>query len=162
MPRDAGSYRSREWAGAMVLLARDIMDSKVLTVGSTLDALSCARRLTAEGKGYAVVLRPTGEVAGIVTEWDFLAKVLAAGKDPAKVSVSEIASPIVRACAPETPAEDVIEMMASSGIRRMVVRSGDKVVGIITSRDVLAMFRGYVDKLSRQIAGYHFDPTPLG
>lgn len=146
----------------MVLLARDIMDSKVLTVQSADDALSCARTLTAQHKGYAVVLRPSGEVAGIVTEWDFLEKVLAAGRDPAHLSIAEIASPIVKACAPETPAEDVIAMMASSGIRRIVVRSGEHVVGIITSRDVLAMFRRYVDKLSRQIAGYHSDPAPLG
>jgi len=146
----------------MVLLARDIMDSKVLTVESTMDALSCARSLTAQRKGYAIVLRPTGEVGGIVTEWDFLEKIVAAGKDPERMSVADIASPIVRSCAPETPAEDVIEMMATSGIRRMPVRSGDRVVGIITSRDVLAMFRHYVDKLSSQIAGYHSDPNPLG
>ncbi len=146
----------------MVLLARDIMDPQVLTVESSADALTCARMLAAKRKGYAVVLRPDGAVVGIVTEWDFLEKVLAQARDPAQVLIGEIASPIVRACTPETPAEDVIEKMASAGIRRMPVRSGDRVVGIITSRDVLAMFRQYVDKLSSQIAGYHSDPNPLG
>jgi len=52
--------------------------------------------------------------------------------------------------------------MATSGIRRVPVRSGGRVVGIITSRDVLAMFRQYVDKLSSEIAGYHSDPNPMG
>jgi CBS domain-containing protein len=146
----------------MVLLARDIMDSKVLSVPATLDALACARTLAAQRKGYAVVLDPSGAVSGIVNEWDFLEKILAAGRDPAQVRISEIASPIVHACTPETPAEDVVQSMATHGIRRMVVRSGDRVVGIVTSRDVLAMFRQYVDKLSSQIAGYHSDPTPLG
>jgi CBS domain-containing protein len=146
----------------MVLLARDIMESKVLTVDGTINALACARTLAEQRKGYAVVLTPTGGVAGIVTEWDFLEKVVAAGRDPAQTSILEIATPILRSCAPDTPAEDVVEMMASNGVRRMVVRSGEQVVGIITSRDILAMFRGYVDKLSRQIAGYHSDPAPLG
>ena len=68
-------------AGAMVLLARDIMDPHVLTVRSTENALACARTLASERKGYAVVLRPDGAVVGIVTEWDFLEKVLAAGKE---------------------------------------------------------------------------------
>jgi CBS domain-containing protein len=146
----------------MVLLARDIMDSKVLTVSSSMDALSCARTLASQRKGYAVVLESDSSVAGIVTEWDFLEKILAAARDPSQVRIGEIASPIVKACAPETPAEDVVQSMAEHGIRRMVVRSGNQVVGIITSRDVLAMFRAYVDKLSGQIAGYHSDPPPLG
>jgi CBS domain-containing protein len=146
----------------MVLLARDIMEAQVLTVPTHLDALSCARTMSAQHKGYAVVLSPTGGVAGIVTEWDFLDKVVAAGRDPAGVTVGELASPVVRSCPPETPAEDVVAAMAAEGVRRMVVRSGDQVVGIITSRDVLVMFRKYVDKLSSQIAGYHSDPPPLG
>ncbi|MGA8276041.1 MAG: CBS domain-containing protein [Thermoplasmata archaeon] len=146
----------------MVLLARDIMDPEVLTVESTADALTAARMLAAKRKGYAVVLRPNGSVAGIVTEWDFLVKVLAEGRDPSQVLIGDIASPIVQACGPETPAEDVVQTMASAGIRRMPVRSGERVVGMITSRDVLAMFRQYVDKLSRQIAAYNSDQTPLG
>ncbi|MCI4372374.1 MAG: CBS domain-containing protein [Thermoplasmata archaeon] len=146
----------------MVLLARDIMDPQVLTVDGTSDALTCARLLASKRKGYAVVLRPDRSVSGIVTEWDFLEKVMAAGRDPSGVLIGEIASPIVQSCTPETPAEDVVQTMASAGIRRMPVRSGDAVVGIITSRDVLAMFRQYVDKLSSQIAGYHSDPNPLG
>jgi CBS domain-containing protein len=146
----------------MVLLARDIMDSKVLTVPGTTDALTCARIMVGERKGYAVVQSPDGTIAGIVTEWDFLERVLAAGKDPAQVAVRDLSSPIIRPCTPETPAEDVVATMASEGVRRMVVRSGDRVVGIITSRDVLAMFRQYVDKLSSEIAGYHSDPPPLG
>lgn len=146
----------------MVLVARDIMESQILTVPDTADALTCARTMVAQRKGYAVVLLPTGGVAGIVTEWDFLEKIVAAGRDPSTVSVATLASPVVRSCTPETPAEDVIATMASEGIRRMVVRSGEQVLGIITSRDVLAMFRQYVDKLSSQIAGYHSDPPPLG
>jgi CBS domain-containing protein len=146
----------------MVLLARDIMDPEVLTVVSTVDALTCARTLVEKRKGYAIVHRPDGSISGIVTEWDFLEKVLATGRDPSSVPIDEIASPLVNTCTPDTPAEDVIETMATAGIRRMPVRVGNQVVGVITSRNVLAMFRQYVDKLSSEIAGYHSDPNPLG
>jgi len=146
----------------MVLRARDIMDPKVLTVDGELSVRNCAQYLMGQHKGYAVVLGPKGEVEGIVTEWDFLSKVLAAGADPSTVRVREIATPILRSCSPETPTEDLVETMATEGIRRMVVRSGEQVVGIITSRDVLVMFRQYIDKISSQIAGYHSDPSTLG
>ncbi len=145
----------------MVLRARDIMDPNVVAVDGAQDVRSCARLLAERHKGYAIV-RDGDAVVGIVTEWDFLAKVLAVGVDPASIAVRQIATPTVRSCAPETPAEDVIQTMAAEGIRRIVVRDGARVVGIVTSRDVLAMFRQYVDKLSRQIAGYHSDPAPLG
>jgi CBS domain-containing protein len=146
----------------MVLTARDIMDADVVTVDAERDVLACARLMAERHKGYAVVLGPQNEVVGIVTEWDFLSKVLATDARPASLRVREIATPVVRSCPPETPAEDVIALMAKEGIRRMIVRSGAQVVGIITSRDVLVMFRQYVDKLSSQIAGYHSDPSPMG
>ncbi len=145
----------------MVLLARDIMDPRVLTVDAAMDVRACARLLAERHRGYAIV-EEGHEVVGIVTEWDFLSKVLASGVDPESLRVRAIATPGVRSCTPETPAEDLVQTMAVEGIRRIVVRDGPRVVGIVTSRDVLAMFRPYVDKLSRQIAGYHSDPAPLG
>ena len=64
----------------MVLVAKDIMDPDVLTVDEAADALTCARAMAARHKGYAVLTRQGG-IAGIVTEWDFLAKVVAEQRD---------------------------------------------------------------------------------
>jgi CBS domain-containing protein len=147
----------------MVLLAKDIMDTNLLTVDEETDALSCVRRMVAARKGYAVVTRGGPKtIAGIVTEWDFLEKVLAAGVDPAQVRLKEIASATVQSCAPDTPTDEVASTMASLGIRRMVVRSGNEVVGVITSRQLIARFREYADRLSSQIAGYQSPTNPLG
>ncbi|EQD57549.1 Cystathionine beta-synthase, core domain protein, partial [mine drainage metagenome] len=107
----------------MVLLARDIMDPTVVTVDAAADVRACARRLAERHKGYAIVQEGT-EIVGIVTEWDFLSKVLAEGIDPTTVRVRAIATPTVRSCAPDTPAEDLIQTMATEGIRRIVVRDG--------------------------------------
>jgi CBS domain-containing protein len=146
----------------MVLLAKDIMEKAVLTVDEGTDALSCAQSMVQQHKGYAVLTRPPGTIAGIVTEWDYLSKIVAPGKDPGKVAVREIATAVIDSCAPETPTDVVVATMAEKGIRRMVVRSGDRVLGIITSRDVLRMFREYVDKVSSEIAGYQSATTTLG
>lgn len=146
----------------MVLLAKDIMEKVVLTVGEGADALTCARTMAAQHKGYAVLVRPPGTIAGIVTEWDFLSKVVAPGLDPARTAVREIATTVVDSCAPDTPTDVVVATMAEKGIRRIVVRSGDQVLGIITARTVLRMFRRYVDKVSSEIAGFEANTTPLG
>jgi CBS domain-containing protein len=147
----------------MVLQAKDIMDRNLLTVDEETDALSAARKMVGARKGYAVLTRGAGaSIAGIVTEWDFLEKVIATGVPPASVRVKEIGSATVQTCLPETPTDEVATMMATHGIRRIVVRSGDQVVGMITSRHVIAIFRQYIDKLTAQIAGYHVGTDPPG
>lgn len=142
--------------------AKDMMETTVLTVDENMDALSCARTMAERRRGYALLLRSGTTIAGIVTEWDFLEKLVASGREPARVPVREIASPEVHSCTPETPVDEVVDRMSKQGIRRVIVLSGGKAVGIITAKTVLAKFRPYVDQLSTEIAGYRTDPTPLG
>lgn len=147
----------------MVLRAKDIMDTQILTIDTEANALECARKMAAARKGYAVVTHdgPT-KIAGIVTEWDFLEKIVAAGRDPGSTPVRALASENVHACSPETPTDEVASTMADLGIRRIVVRSGENVVGIITSRNLIRTFREYIDKISSEIAAYHSQSTSLG
>jgi CBS domain-containing protein len=147
----------------MVLQAKNIMEASILTVDDETDALTCARAMVAARKGYAIVTHGgTKSVAGIITEWDFLEKIIATGEDPARVLVKQLSSPNPQSCSPETPTDEVVTTMVKLGIRRMVVRSGDQVVGIITAKNILASFRQYIDKLSSEIAGYQSPSTPLG
>jgi len=119
--------------------------------------------MVAQRKGYAIVTHGgPATVAGIVTEWDFLEKVVAASADPTTVRVKQLASPNPQSCSPDTPTDEVVTMMVKLGIRRMVVRSGTQVVGVITTKHILASFRQYIDKLSSEIAGYQSTTTTLG
>ncbi len=147
----------------MVLLAKDIMDTSFLSMDESTDALTCAQTMVRERKGYVVVTRQNGaQVAGILTEWDFVEKVITPQLEPRALALKDIASPTVYACTPETPTDEVVGIMSKHGIRRLVVRTGDRVVGIITAKNVLAIFRQYIDKLSAEIAGYQSSQTPLG
>jgi CBS domain-containing protein len=147
----------------MVLRAKDIMDSSFLTLDAETDALSCAQTMVERRKGYAVVVSGApAKIEGIVTEWDFLEKVVAARVDPGQLRLKDLASPTVHSCSPETPTDEVVTTMANLGVRRMVVRRGEQVVGVITAKNVLAIFRQYVDRVSSEIAGYQSNQTPLG
>lgn len=147
----------------MVQRAKDIMDTALLTLDENTDALAGARAMVARRKGYAIVTRGgPNAIVGIVTEWDFLEKIVAGGADPSSVPLRDLASPTVYACSPDTPTHEVVARMATLGVRRMVVRTDDRVLGVITARDVLAIFRPYIDKLSSEIAGYQSNLTPLG
>lgn len=129
------------------------MHTDVLTVESSISALDCAHHMIEAHKEYAVLLKG-GQMQGIVTEWDFLAKVVDRGVDPASTPVGSLASTPVASCDSETPTHEVIERMAREGIRRIVVTRAGRVVGMITSKDVINAFKPYVDQISADISRY--------
>ncbi len=147
----------------MVRRAKEIMDTQLLTIDERTDALTCAQKMVAARKGYAIATRGgPSTISGIVTEWDFLEKIVAAGADPSRVPVSAIASPHVQAVGPETPTDEVASTMATLGVRRLVVRAGDQVVGVISSRHLIAIFREYIDRLTTEMAQGQSPGSSLG
>ncbi|MBI4010354.1 MAG: CBS domain-containing protein [Candidatus Aenigmarchaeota archaeon] len=84
----------------------------------------------------SILVEENCETIGIVTERDILRKIVAKGRDPSKVAIKEIASnPLITVDENATLAE-ASEKMAKQNIRRLVVTSGNKIVGVITTRDV--------------------------
>ncbi len=146
----------------MGLKAKDIMDPHVLTVDVGTDVLSCAKTLVGNHQRCALLGSDALPIRGIVTEWDIIEKVVAVGRDPAHVRVEEIASFPVETCPVDLPTDEVVARMVEREIRRMVVIHGDRVVGVITARCVLASFRKYIDQLSAEIAGYQSSNLPTG
>lgn len=141
----------------MVLRAHEVMHKDVLLVDGELSALEVARRMVEARKGYAIV-NEDGKALGIVTEWDFLEKVLAKELDPRSVKIKEIASKPLISCEKDTPTEEVVEMMVEKGVRRLIVLDKGSVVGVITSKDILKIFKQYVDRISSIVARFSLTP----
>ena len=134
------------------------MEKDILCVDSNLSAFECSQKMVTSRKGYAIIVKDQ-KPFGIVTEWDFLEKVLSKRADPMKMAIEEICNSPLLSCAQDTPTDEVIELMANKGIRRMVVMDKESVVGVITSKIVLRIFREYVNKVSSDIArlqSFHF------
>lgn len=146
----------------MVRKASDLMDPSVLVLDVGTDVLSCAKQMADHAQGYAILAGGEEPIGGIVTEWDIISKVVAAGLDPARVPVSAIATKPVITCSAEMTTDRAIELMVSRGIRRLVVTRGDHVVGVITTRTLLQSFRKYVDEISGDIARHNSIGTSSG
>ncbi|HZY92134.1 MAG TPA: CBS domain-containing protein [Thermoplasmata archaeon] len=135
----------------MVLMIKEVMDSRFLAVEPGLTALEGARRMVQERHGYLLLTRG-GLPEGIVTEWDYIERVVAPGLDPATLPLESIASRPVTACDAATPTAEVIALMVEKGTRRIVITQAGHVVGVVGSKDVLRSFRAYVDRISADIA----------
>jgi CBS domain-containing protein len=142
----------------MVLKAKEIMHTDLLVVESNLSVVDVAKRMVDAHRGYAIVSE-AGKPVGIVTEWDFVKKVLAKELDPRVLKIGDLASKPLVSCDKDTPTEDVVELMVTKGIRRLIVMDGESVVGVITSKDILNIFKKYVDEVSSIVA--RFSATPF-
>lgn len=117
-----------------------IMNHDVIAIEADSTVEEAAKVMASRNIG-AVAVRRGGKIVGIMTERDVLKRVVAAGRDPRTTRVEEVmSSPPISVDADATVGE-AVDLMNRRGIRRIFVREGDKIVGIFTQRDVLALMR---------------------
>jgi len=135
----------------MVLVAKDIVEKDFLSLPRSTSALEAARQMKARSNGFVIIASGSGP-EGIVTEWDFLAKIMADGKDPAGVKLADIMTSSLVSVDANEGIDQVAQIMTQKGIRRVLVISDHKVLGVITAKTMLARLKEYIDRVSSQIA----------
>ena len=75
-------------------------------------------------------------LVGIVTERDFLRRVIADQRDPSETSVSEIMTRSILTCTPDTRLEEVRATMRDRRVRHMPVIDAGRLVGMISIGDL--------------------------
>ena len=136
----------------MVLVAKDIVEKEFLSLSRTISALDAARQMKAKGHGFAIIASSSAVPEGIVTEWDFLSKIMAEGKDPKGVRLGEIMTSNLVSVDGNEGIDQVAQIMTKKGIRRVLVISDHQVLGVITAKTMLARLKEYIDRISTQIA----------
>jgi len=139
----------------MVSVAKDIVEKEFISLGKEKSCLDAAKAMKAKKHGYVIVSSSRGVPEGMVTEWDFLAKVIAEGRDPARVRLDEIMTSELVSVDAKTGLDEVAQLMALKGIRRVLVLEDDTVLGVITAATMLRRMKEYIDKISSQIARLH-------
>ncbi len=135
----------------MVLYARDIVEKDFLSISASSSVLEGAKAMKNSRHGFAIIGTPK-DPQGIVTEWDIVSKVVAEGWDPQKVIMGEIMSTDLLSIDGGAGISAVSQMMTERGVRRLLVKEGNQVIGFITSKTMLARMNEYVDKVSSQIS----------
>jgi signal-transduction protein with cAMP-binding, CBS, and nucleotidyltransferase domain len=141
----------------MVLYARDIVEKDFLSLSADTPILEGAKAMKNSKHGFAIIGTPA-QPEGIVTEWDVVAKVVAEGRDPATAKMGDIMSTELLSVGASTGLSSVSQIMTERGVRRLLVKDGNQVIGFITSKTMLARMNEYVDKVSSQISRLQ---TPL-
>jgi len=116
-------------------LVESNMSTNVETINPTASLKDALRKLVARNIGSVVVVEKN-ESVGIITERDISRRV-ARDKNALKRQVKTVMSrPLITAQTAES-VEDAMALMLKHGVRRLPVMKQQKLVGIISQRDVL-------------------------
>jgi CBS domain-containing protein len=115
---------------------RDAMteNPRTLTPDSTI--VEAARAMRDEDAGIMPVV-DNDRLAGVITDRDIAVRVVAEGRDPEQVKVTEAASRDLVTLDPQQDLDEALRLMARHQVRRLpVVEEDGRLVGVVAQADV--------------------------
>ena len=133
---------------------RDIIQDKAPdTIGPEVTVLQAARRMTA-GKVGALAVIEGDRLVGIFSERDLMTRVVAEGRDPAATRVRDVMTQdLVVADADET-ADACLHRMKQLHVRHLPVVSNNKLVGMLSVRNLLMVVESAKEEEIRWLTDY--------
>ena len=119
---------------------RDIMEKNVVTIDQDSTVLDAARLLKEKKISFLVTMK-NNEPIGVVTESDFVRKLVVEDKSASKTQLSKIMSYKFRSVTPSTEIEDAVQKMLNNKIRRLLVLDEGKLAGVVTQTDLTGFLR---------------------
>jgi CBS domain-containing protein len=120
---------------------RDILATKgphVLSIGPDATVLDAALLMN-EHKVGSLLVMSGGQLVGIVTERDLLARVVSQRRDPATTVVHAVMTAEVACCRPETTVDEARGVMKNRRIRHLpVLDDTDQLLGVVSIGDLNA------------------------
>ena len=119
---------------------RDILEKNVITIEKNRTAQDAAKIIAEKDISFLVVMNDDLP-EGVLSESDFVRKIVAEDRKSSDVPISEIMSYKFRSVGPTTTIEDAVQKMLNNNIRRLLIIEDDKLVGVITQTDLASHLR---------------------
>src|SRR3989338_8427788 len=128
----------------------DAMTRKPIIASPDENVRECSKRMIKENVGSLLIIQG-GKILGFITERDIIKKVVAKELDPKTTRIQDIMTKEVISIEPERDLYDAILLMNTENVRRLPVLSKNKVVGLVTIKDIVkinpAMFELFMHKI---------------
>jgi CBS domain-containing protein len=109
---------------------------RVLQIDADASVLEAVERMVEENVGSLLVTEG-GDVAGILTERDYMRRVAVEGRTDRETAVREIMSTPLIVVTPETSIDECMALMTNKRIRHLPVIDAGELVGIISIGDLV-------------------------
>ena len=119
-------------------LVKEIMSNSVVSVDSSVTATDAAKMMEDADVGAIAVLE-NGSPVGIVTDRDFAIKITAHSY-PIDTPIRRIMSAPLISIDPNSDLWTASDLMSTRNVRKLPVIDDDRIIGIITSSDLVKYF----------------------
>ena len=113
----------------------DIMSTSLISVNPATTALQIAKMME-QGEIGAIIVKENGNSVGIITDRDFAIKIAANNLSFDTTAKKIMSSPLVTISHNE-PISSAVNIMSSKKIRKLAVSENGKIIGIVTSTDIV-------------------------
>ncbi|MBY0509571.1 MAG: CBS domain-containing protein [Rhodospirillaceae bacterium] len=119
----------------------DVISGQALQKVSPQENVRAAAKMMRDRKIAAVVVMEADKLVGIITERDMTCRVIAAGLDPDTAVARDIMTANPDTLSPDDTASDALNMMRERNYRHLPVVKDDRVVGMVSVRDLYAVYK---------------------
>jgi CBS domain-containing protein len=119
-----------------VIMVRDVMAKNVKTV-KTDDTVHAAVKKMNKFDIGSVIVTASGRPVGIITETNIMRRIVGPRMDPATIWAKDIMTSPLITIDPNADLTEAAKIMAKNNINRLPVMEGDKLVGLISSTDIV-------------------------
>ena len=124
------------------LQVKDLMSTDVAVVGPD-QTMAMAATVMADDSLSSLVVMDKGSVLGIITEKDFLERVVAKGKSAIDVKVRDVMSCPVISVSSQATVLEAGKIVDEKHVKRLPVVDGSKLVGIVSQTDLIRVLTSY-------------------
>jgi len=132
------------------MVVKDVMSSPVVTSQESAPVNKVAQLMDKNDLGCIIVANKQGKPVGIITEKDLVGRVLAKNARPDSVKANEVMSSPLITVDPDTPIAEVARTMSRLNVRRLGVVYKGQLVGLISSKDILAVMPELLEMIQEQ------------
>jgi CBS domain-containing protein len=138
---------------------RDIFKERELYYVAPGQTVADAARYMTERNVGAVCVLEGDRLVGILSERDMMKRVIAPNRDPAVIKVSEVMTPNPVIVEASESRDACAQIMKRAGVRHLPVIDGDKLLGLLSLRDILQVHLSEKEEEIRQMHNYiHYVP----
>lgn len=118
-------------------LVRDRRVDELISLAASASVADAVRLMTEREVGAVLVINDDGLVAGIFSERDLLARVVAQDRDAKSTPLSMVMTRNVKFVSPGTSTEAALALMHLHRFRHLLVIDGPRVFGLVSMRDLV-------------------------
>jgi signal-transduction protein with cAMP-binding, CBS, and nucleotidyltransferase domain len=133
---------------------KDVMTGPAVEV-SAEDTCQRAAELMRDHDAGMLVVTSLGVVEGVITDRDLVSSCMAIGADPAAQTVGNYFDRHAVCVDEDYDIERAMTIMRNAGVRRVPVRRGITLVGVLSMDDVAVALKKYMDAFLALAGQYH-------